>query len=593
MTWFISILKMLGGLVLLVYGMKILSNNLKKISGGGLEKILLSVTNNAFKGLLVGFLITALVQSSAATTVIVVGLVGSGILSLKKSIPIIMGANIGTTVNSQILRLANLSGSSWISLFTPECFAPVLLIVGFLILTKGSKQKTKDIGSLIMGLGLLFTGMMSMMGIAETFSELPILADILQGLSNPFLGVIAGALVTTLVQSSAATIGILQALSTTGMITYASVIPIVLGQNIGTCITSILASVGSNTNAKRVAAVHLFFNLIGTIIFLVVIYSYQTFFGWSFWNNAVDMGRIADFHTLFNIVSTIVIFPFMGLLERLTMAVVKDKKTDDDDTADAEHLVVLNMLDQNVTKIPSIAISNSVAVIDKMAEMSEKNFNRATQIVTKYDSKILEKIQTREDNLDKMEEEITKYLVGLEELDLTKDENRKITSLLSIESEFEKIGDYSFRLSKTAENINEKDIVFSIDAKNELKMMFSIVDEAISKATKAYRNKNLKSNIDIEALKEFTEAKRDELKSLHIKRLKKGDCNVESGIAFIEILNICDSIVNHCLNVSIAVSNYIDDDNIATKHDYRQKMNDSSHKQISNKINYYEKKYSV
>lgn len=591
----VSIMKMLGGLVLLIYGMNILSTNLKKISGGKLEKILLEVTNNAFKGLLVGFVITFVTHSSAATTVIVVGLVGAGILSLKNAIPIIMGANVGTTMNSQILRLAGVNSDSILTLLTPEFFAPVLLIVGFLITQKAKKQKNKDIGSMIMGLGLLFTGMMSMMSIASSFSDLPILTNILKSLSNPILGVLAGCIVTAIVQSSSATIGILQALSTTGIITYATVIPIILGQNIGTCITSILASVGGNTNSKRVAAIHLYFNLIGTIIFLIVIYSYQSLVGFPFWNSSINMGRIADFHTIFNVVSTIILFPFIGLLEKLAIVTVRDKKDDKDEDGigEADHLIVLNGLDSKFLNIPSLALKNSVIVLEKMAEIAEANFKRGIQLVDQFDKKILEKIQTREDNIDKMEEEVTKYLVNLERLDLSDQESLKVTTLLNIESEFEKMGDYAFRLSKTAENIEEKDIEFSKEAKKELKVMYDVTETSMSKAIKMFKTKNLNIGVEIEALREFVEYKREEYKNIHINRLKAGNCNVESGIAFIEILNICDSIVNHCVNVSMSMNYYMGNSNQMSKHEFRKDTITSNKRDITNKLKYYKKKYKT
>lgn len=591
----VSILKLIGGLVLLIYGMNILSTNLKKISGGKLEKILLEVTNNAFKGLLVGFIITFVTHSSAATTVIVVGLVGAGILSLKNAIPIIMGANVGTTMNSQILRLAGVKSDSFLTLLTPECFAPVLLIIGFLVMQKAKKQKNKDIGSMVMGLGLLFTGMMSMMSIASSFSDLPILASILKSLSNPILGVLAGCIVTAIVQSSSATIGILQALSTTGIITYSTVIPIILGQNIGTCVTSILASMGGNINSKRVAAIHLYFNLIGTIIFLIGIYSYQGIVGFSFWNSSIDMGRIADFHTIFNVVSTIVLFPFIGLLEKLAIITVRDKKEekDDDGIGEADHLIVLNGLDEKFLSIPALALKNSVTVIEKMAEIAEANFKRSIEIVEDYDKKILEKVQTREDNIDKMEEEVTKYLVSLESLDLSDKESLKVTTMLNIESEFEKMGDYAFRLSKTAENIEEKDIEFSSDAKKELKVMFDVTEIAMNKAIKMVKLKNLNYGIEIEALRQFVEYKRDEYKNIHIDRLKNGECNVESGIAFIEILNLCDSIVNHCVNVSMAMYNYKGNTNLMSKHEFRKDTYLNNKTDISHKLKYYKKKYKT
>ena len=348
----ISIIKLFGGLALLIYGMSVLSINLKKIAGGRLEKILMSATDNIFKGLFTGIVITVITQSSSATTIIVVGLVNAEILRLKNAIPIIMGANIGTTITSQILRLTNLDSSSLIALFTPSSLAPIMLIIGLLIIEISKKKKAKDIGQMFLGVGLLFTGMIIMVDVASGFSELPVLKDILTTLSNPILGVIAGAIITAIVQSSSATVGILQALSTTGIMTYASTIPIILGQNIGTCVTSILSSIGGAKNAKRAAAVHLYFNLIGTVIFLIAIYSYQFLVGFPFWEESIDMGSIANFHTLFNVVSTIILLPFAGWLEKLTIITIRDKKDNTENEEDGDYYSVLNLLDERVANVP-------------------------------------------------------------------------------------------------------------------------------------------------------------------------------------------------------------------------------------------------
>lgn len=593
MNIIISILKMLGGLALLIYGMKILSTNLKKISGGKLEKNLINVTDNPFKGLLVGFVMTVATQSSAATTIIVLGLVNSGILQLRNAIPIIMGANIGTTMNSQILRLANVSGNSIIALFIPATFAPVILLIGLIIIEKAKNQKSKDIGQMLIGLGLLFTGMITMVNIASTFSDLPILTTILQKLSNPILGVFAGTLITAIVQSSSATVGILQALSTTGKITYATTIPIILGQNIGTCVTSILASIGGNKNAKRVAAVHLYFNLIGTILFLSVIYTYQKFVGFPFWNDTVDMGGIANFHLIFNLVSTIILFPFIGQIEKLTILTVKDNKQDldDDDVTETDYLSVLNMLDERVAKIPSIAITNSMSVIEKMGEIAEKNFRRSMELIQEFDMKKINHIEEREQIIDRMEESVTKYLISLSSLDLSKEENVNITTLLKIESEFEKVGDYAYRFAKTAESIHEKNVKLSDNAYKELNVIYHITEDTILKAIQIVKEKNADLYIDIEALKDIAEIKREKYKSIHIERLKQGECNVESGIAFLEILTSCEKIMDHCFNVSIAISNYVTDDKIVTKHEYYQKIYEQKGNILKDKLNEYSMKY--
>lgn len=590
MSIIISIFKLLGGLALLIYGMKSLSTQLKKLSGSKLEKILTSVTNNPFKGLLVGFIITVATQSSATTTVIIVGLVNSGILSLRNSIPIIMGANIGTTINSQILRLASLEGNNLLALISPATMAPLLLIIGLIVIQKANKQKYKDIGTLIFSLGLLFTGMITMVNMASSFSNLPILKEILSKLSNPILGVLAGAVITALVQSSAATVGILQALSTTGIMTFSSTIPIILGQNIGTCATSMIASMGANKNAKRVATVHLYFNLIGTILFLIVIYLYQHFIGFSFWNGPIDMGGIANFHTIFNIVSTVVLFPFIKQIEKLTMITIKDR-TNEEDEMEEKYIVELNKLNEGVAKIPSLAITNTISVIIKMAEIANKNFIKSTELIDKFDNKKFERIKHREDIIDKMDEKTTKYLVTLSNKTLTKEENLKINSLMRIDSEFEKIGDYTYELAKVIEQMKENDVKLSNIAIKSLKNVFDITKETIQKVSEFLETDDIDISIDIQALKEISDLKRENYRAEHIKRLKKEECNVESGISYIEILNVMEKMFNHCYTISIELSNIINNKRFITKQEYSNKMYINNSEKIKEKFNEYSAKF--
>ena len=586
----ISIFKLLGGLALLIYGMKSLSTGLKKLSGSKLEQILTHVTDNAFKALLVGFLITVATQSSATTTVIIVGLVNSGILKLRSSIPIIMGANIGTTINSQILRLANLEGNSFLTLISPATIAPVLLIVGLLIIQKSKKAKNKDIGQLVFSLGLLFTGMITMINIASSFSKLPILTDILKQLSNPILGVLAGAVVTAIVQSSAATVGILQAISTTGIMTFSTTIPIILGQNIGTCATSMIASIGGNKNARRVATVHLYFNLIGTILFLIGIYTYQHFIGFPFWNGPIDMGGIANFHTIFNVVSTLVLFPFIKQIEKLTLITIKDKKEDEEENEE-KYLAELNKLDEGITKIPSLAIENANSVITSMAEVARKNFENSAGLLNKFDDKKLERIKEREDIIDKMEERTTKYLVTLLNNNLRKDENLKVNSLIRIDSEIEKVADYSYALSKIIEEMKDNEIAFSKDAKKSLNLMFRLTTDIISKTIEYLKNEKIDLGIDIQILKEIAETKREEFRADHIQRLKSNLCNVESGISYLEILTTLEKIVDHCYNTSISLSNIITDRRFITKHDYISSIYTNNEEILKEKFNEYSLKY--
>ena len=588
----ISIFKLLGGLALLIYGMKTLSTQLKKLSGSKLEQILTNVTDNAFKGLLVGFLITVATQSSATTTVLIVGLVNSGILKLRNSIPIIMGANIGTTMNSQILRLANVEGNSILTLISPATIAPVLLIIGLIIIQKAEKSKYKDIGQIVFSLGLLFTGMITMVNIASSFSNLPVFREVLSKMSNPILGVLAGAVVTAIVQSSAATVGILQAISTTGIMTFSSTIPIILGQNIGTCATSMIASAGGNKNARRVATVHLYFNLIGTVIFLVGIYTYQHFIGFPFWNGPIDMGGIANFHTIFNVVSTLILFPFIKQIVKLTMITVKDKK-DDEDENEEKYLTELNKLDERVTKIPSIAISNANSVIISMAEIANKNFEKSTSLLKKFDNKQLEKIQEREDIIDKIDERTTKYLITLSNKNISKDENFKINALVRIDSEIEKVGDYSYALSKIIGEMKDKDIKISKTAQKSLDLMFRLTNDMIAKTIEFLKTENNDLAVDIQVLREISEIRREKYREDHIQRLKKDLCNVESGISYLEILTTLEKIADHCYNTSICLSNTITDRNIMTKHDYIKMIYEQNNSTIKNKLNEYSLKYEI
>lgn len=589
----ISIIKLLGGLALLIYGMKILSTNLKKLSGGKLEQVLVSATDNMFKGLLTGILITVATQSSSATTIIVVGLVNSEILKLKNAIPIIMGANIGTTITSQILRLTNINGGSWLSLFTPAVLAPIFLVIGILMIETAKDRKKNNIGEMIVGIGLLFTGMLSMIDIASGFSELPILTEILSKLSNPILGVLAGALITAIVQSSAATVGIVQALSTTGIVTYAMTIPIILGQNIGTCVTSIFASMGGSKNAKRTAAVHLYFNLIGTILFLIFIYTYQYTIGFPFWEDMIDMGQIANFHTIFNVVSTIVLFPFINWIEKLTLFTIRDNETTDDDEEDeSDYLAVLNRLDERMASIPNIAIMNSTEVIEKMGEIAQKNFKRSVKLLNDFQMKKLEKIAEREKAINKMEQVVTGFLVGIGSLDLSEQENITVNALLNIQSEFEKIGDYAYRFSETVEEMHEKHVKISEEAQDNFNSICRMTQDSILATLQAFRQKDLNLIVEIEAIKEFAEIQKENYKKAHIQRLKEKTCHVESGIAFIELLTICEKIMDHCLNVSIATMNYMTNENFVTKQEFFKKIYETHNDLLKDKLNECSYKYA-
>lgn len=587
----ITVMKMIGGCILMLYGMNLLSSNLKKIAGEKFENILQRATDNVFKGVLTGILITVALQSSTATTVMVVGFVNAGILKLKNSIPIIMGANIGTTVTAQILRLASLDGSI-LSILSPTTIAPILLLVGFIFLELKKKKKLRDMGLLLIGIGLLFTGLMMMIEEASNFSDLPILTKILTTLSNPILGVFAGVIITVIVHSSAATVGILQALSTTGFTTFANTIPVILGQNIGTCVTSLVSSIGATKNAKRTAMVHLYFNLIGTILFMVGIYGYQYIVGFSFWNEAIDMGGIANFHLIFNIVSTLVLLPFTGLLEKLTLITIRDKDNVNDEDADLnDYVKVLSLLDQRITNIPSIALTNSINVICKMGELSERNLNRAIKLIDKFDDEKLEHITQRENAIDEMDIKVANYLVEIGNLELTDSENKTVSALLKIEGDYEKIGDYSFKIAKSIELMNDKELKFSNIADKEIKIMYNIVEDVLVLTQEVLKDRKVSIVAQIEALREIADKYKEDYKSEHIERLKEGNCTVENGIAFIELLADMDKIINHCINIAVQSLNIVAKDDYVTKHDFMTNLSINYKEDINSYKENFEYKY--
>ena len=587
----ITVMKMIGGCILMLYGMNLLSSNLKKIAGEKFENILQRATDNVFKGVLTGILITVALQSSTATTVMVVGFVNAGILKLKNSIPIIMGANIGTTVTAQILRLASLDGSI-LSFLSPSNIAPILLLIGFILLEMKKKKKARDTGLLLIGIGLLFTGLMMMIEEASNFSDLPILTTILTTLSNPILGVFAGIIITVIVHSSAATVGILQALSTTGFTTFANTIPVILGQNIGTCVTSLVSSIGATKNAKRTAIVHLYFNLIGTILFMIGIYGYQYIVGFAFWNDAIDMGQIANFHLIFNIVSTLVLLPFTGLLEKLTLITIRDKKVDVDEDQDLnEYVASLSLLDERITNIPSIALNNSLNVILKMGELSERNLNRAIKLIDKFDEEKLEHIGQREDAIDKMDIKVANYLVEIGNLELTDTENKSLSALLKIEGDYEKIGDYAFKIAKSIELMKENELKFSNIADKEIKIMYNIVEDVIVRTHDILTDRKVSTICEIEALRQIADRYKENYKSEHIERLKEGNCTVENGIAFIELLADMDKIINHCINIAVQSLNIVGKDDYVTKHDFMSALSIDKKEDINSNIENFEYKY--
>jgi phosphate:Na+ symporter len=586
---------MFGGVALFLYGMSILGDGLEKLSSGHMEKILEKLTNNIFKSVLLGALVTAIIQSSAATTVIVVGLVNAGVMKLSSAVGVIMGANIGTTVTGQILRLGDLESSSGVnnvlSLLSTSTLAPALAIIGILMYMIAKKDTFKTIGQIFISLGLIFTGMISLTDAVSPLSELEAFKNLFASLSNPILGIIAGAVVTIIVQSSSASVGILQAISTTGVLKFSAAFPIIMGQNIGTCSTSIISSIGANKNAKRAAMVHLYFNIIGTLLFLSVVYLIQYTIGLDFWDKTMNMGDIANFHTFFNIVVTVFFIPFHKLLEKLAIWTIKNTASSDDDISEASNEITL---DERFLKSPSIAIQQALNATVHMSKLAQHNFRSAKKLFYEFDAKSVEHIREREDIIDRTEDKLNSYLVAITQRQITEAENRSVTALLHLVSEFERIGDYSINLMEGAVNLNTKQISFSDEALKEFDIITNAVDEIVDMALNAVAYNNIETARNIEPLEETIDGIDETLKARHIERFKTGLCAIDGGVIFLDALTDLERIADHCSNIAVYVINKKSPANEnVNRHEYIQEVHMGKSQQYRELTDNFKNKYNV
>ena len=583
---FFMIVSLLGGLALFLYGMAMLGSGLEKLSSGRLEQTLEKLTNNVFKGVLLGALVTGAIQSSSATTVIVVGLVNARILKLRQAIGVIMGANIGTTITSHILRLSDLSSDNFfLMLLKPSTLAPLVGIIGILLVMGGKKQKYKTMGEILLGFCILFTGMFNMEAAVRPLSESPQFANLFASFSNPVIGVLVGAGVTAIIQSSSASIGILQALSSTGIITWSSAVPIILGQNIGTCITPILASIGASKNAKRTAAVHLSFNIIGTIVFLIITYTIQSLSPFSFWDLPIDKGGIANFHTLFNVSVTLMFLPFVGLLEKMVVCLIPEQQNTDevDDPAIA--------LDDRLLTSPGLAIQHCRNAVLQMGKLARKNFSASVRQLEQYNHKEVEKIREREDTIDRLEDRLGNYILKIPQDNLSEESSATISALLHILSEFERIGDYSINLVEFAENMESTGAEFSPQAKFELIAIGEAVKEAIDMAVGCFEKQDLALAETIEPLEEVVDQMQETLKDRHINRLRNGQCTVDAAFPFVESLSCLERISDHCSNIGIYMISYVRGSEELDHHTYIMQLHSGDVGHYNEQFRRYTEKY--
>ena len=539
-----NIVAMFGAIATFLFGMSTMTDGLEKLSSGRLEHILERLTSNVFKGVLLGAVVTGLIQSSAATTVMCVGFVNAGIMKLEQTVGIIMGANIGTTVTAQLLRLGDIDADNIVMMFLqPSFLGPILAVVGiiFYMFIKGGHKRI--VGQIVLGLGLLFIGMNTMSSAVEPLKNLPEFQSVFTAFSNPLLGVAVGAAVTALLQSSSASMGILQAISTTGVVSFNIAMPLIMGQNIGTCITALISSVGASKNAKRTAMIHLFFNIIGSVFFLVVLYAGNALFRFPFWENTMDMGSIANLHLAFNIACTALLLPFPRQLVKLVKAVVP---------GDAEERE-LSVLDDRFLSSPSLALERAHDAVVQMSEFARDNYRLAVELIWKFDAKKLERLNETEVALDKLEGLLDNYLVKLTDRALTAEESTRVSELLHTLSDFERSGDYAVHVSESAVVLHDRTITFSPQARAELERLTAAVGETLDKTVACYQSRQRTLAVQVEPLEEVVDLIAATLKNRHVERLKAGECTIELGPQFLELLINLERMSDHCSNVALHI----------------------------------------
>jgi phosphate:Na+ symporter len=562
-----NVFALAGGLALFLFGMDIMGKALEKEAGGKLQTILSRLTDNPLKGFGLGLIVTAVIQSSSATTVMVVGFVNSGIMDLHQAIGIIMGSNVGTTVTSWILSLSGLEGDSFfVQLLKPTSFSPLLAFIGIVLYMFCKTEKKKGVGTILLGFATLMTGMTAMSSAVAPLQHEAWFTNLFVRFSNPILGVIAGAVLTAVIQSSSASVGILQALSATGVITYGSAIPIIMGQNIGTCATALISSVGTNKNARRAAIVHLYFNIIGVVVFLATFYTLNAFLDFAFISFTVNAFGIAVVHTLFNLAATAVLLPFSAVLEKLAVLTIPDDKT-----GEPEHF---QLLDTRLLATPAVAVDRARMTTGDMAEIARACLLRAMSLTHTWDEELSQKVEQEEDTIDHYEDALGTYLVQLSSREMTQSDSRSVNTLLHTIGDFERIGDHAVNLTHTAREIYEKKVVFSRAAQEELQVLEGALQDLLNRTINSFREGDLYSAGKVEPLEQVIDSLVREIKTRHIARLQAGSCSIEYGFVLDDLLTNYERVADHCSNIAVAMIEVAQDS--FDTHAYLSKLKEES-----------------
>lgn len=536
-----NVLTMIGGLCLFLFGMNLMGQALERRAGGKLQSLLDKMTGSVPAGFLTGLGITAIIQSSSATTVMVVGFVNSGLMTLRQAINVIMGANVGTTVTAWLLSLAGISGSNiWVNLLKPSSFTPVLALIGIIFYMFCKSGKKKDTGMILLGFATLMFGMETMSGAVSGLKDVPVFASLFLMFKNPILGVLAGALLTGIIQSSSASVGILQALAVTGQVSYAAAIPIIMGQNIGTCVTALISSVGTQKNAKRAAIVHLMFNVIGVVVLLTAFWIVKIVFAPAILDENATMSGIAIAHSLFNILCTAMLLPAGGLLEKLAIRIVPDKGGKEQPVELEERLLIT----------PSVALGRCRAVAGEMARCAGEALHMALTTFENYSPELAESIRENESRCDRYEDELGTYLVRLSAQQLSDAESEEATELLKIIGDFERISDHAVNLLAASEELRSKGLGFSATAEKELKVLIGAVSEILNTAERAFSEKDLAAAAQVEPLKQVIVALKEQMRTRHILRMQQGHCSIEAGFVWSDLLTDLERTADHCSNIA-------------------------------------------
>ncbi|MCH5352704.1 MAG: Na/Pi cotransporter family protein [Acutalibacter sp.] len=575
-----SIFTLLGGLAFFLYGMNVMSSGLEKMVGGKLEHVLKSMTSNKLKSMALGAAITIAIQSSSAMTVMLVGLVNSGIMELSQTVGVIMGSSVGTTLTAWILSAAGIQSESFfLRMLKPESFSPLVALLGIFLVMAHKEGKKRDIGSILLGFSVLMTGMTFMSSSVSPLADMPIFQDILVMFNNPLMGILLGTVVTGIIQSSAASIGILQSLSMTGSITYGMAIPIITGLNIGTCITGLISCIGANKNGKRVAVVSLYFKLLGTVISLSVFYLLHAVFRFEFVDSPIGALGIAFVHTLFNVINTVILLPFSKQLEKLAKITIRDKNTEE------------VLLDQRLLQSPAFALVECRNATVRMAKMARDSMLAAIGLLDAYDEKIADSVTEMENEMDRYEDELGTFLVKLSSKDLSRLDSNRAAELLHDIGDFERIGDHAVNILRAAKEIDDKKLHFSEAAQRELVVITRAIMDILDVTVEAFEKDDTALASQVEPIEQVIDGLKLELKGRHIRRLQEGKCTIELGFVLSDLLTNYERVSDHCSNIAVTVLQV--KDSVMDAHGYLNKVKSGGDRKFAQAFDAYQEKYSL